>query len=336
MKKKIFLIGLAALLLGLIGILLVMSRPVRDPNSISISGNIEVTDVEVSFKLAGWVESRPASEGRRITAGDLVAKLDGIELREQVAIRNAELAANEAELAALVAGSRPEEIAEAEATVRLARAEQHRLKLDYERAQALLQSKTISQERYDSALAGFEVGQARLAQARERLKLVRKGPRAEEIDRARARVEQAAQSLALAETKLAYATLRSPVSGVVLSENIEAGEYAVPGVPIVTVGDLEHSWLRAYINEPDLGRVKAGQRVCVTTDTYAGKVYEGAVVFISSEAEFTPKNVQTAEERVKLVYRLKIDIPNPDMELKPGMPADADIWLGSGDPPCLR
>ncbi len=105
---------------------------------------------------------------------------------------------------------------------------------------------------------------------------------------------------------------------------------------MVTVGDVVNTWLRAYVNETDLGRVKLGQPVCVTTDTYPEKAYAGRLSFIASAAEFTPKNVQTTEERVKLVYRVKIDIPNPDLELKPGMPADADIWLGEGEPPCLR
>ena len=116
-----------------------------------------------------------------------------------------------------------------------------------------------------------------------------------------------------------------------LSENVETGEYVAPGTPVVTVGDLENVWLRAYVQETDLGRVKVGQRVLVTTDTYPGKAYEGRVSFVASKAEFTPKNVQTQQERVKLVYRVKVDIPNPGMELKPGMPADAEILLASGE-----
>lgn len=334
MNKKLIAVGSVVAVIAVVAFAVVSFRPVLDPNLLSVSGNMEVTDVEVSFKLPGWVEMRLASEGQTIQVGAPVAQLDDSELRKEVLVRQAELTAYQAELGALVAGSRPEEIAEAQATVRLAQAELNRLQLDYERAKKLLDRKTISQEQYDSALAAFEVGQARLQQARERLKLVQKGPRQEEIDRARARVEQATQSKALAETRLGYATLNSPIGGVVLSENVEAGEYVVPGVPIVTVGDLLNSWLRAYVNEPDLGRVKVGQPVCVSTDTYPDKVYAGTVSFISSQAEFTPKNVQTADERVKLVYRIKIDIPNPEMELKPGMPADANIWLGSGEPPC--
>ena len=122
--------------------------------------------------------------------------------------------------------------------------------------------------------------------------------------------------------------LTAPFQGLVLSDHIEAGEYVVPGTPVVTVGNIENAWMRGYINESDLGRVKVGQTAKITTDTWPGKTYEGKVSFISPEAEFTPKNVQTAKERTKLVYRIKIDIPNPQMELKPGMPADAVILTG--------
>jgi HlyD family secretion protein len=175
----------------------------------------------------------------------------------------------------------------------------------------------------------IEQARAALSQAKARLDLVRKGPRQETIDRARAELQQAKESLALAETRLNYTTVVSPLTGIVLSENIEPGEYVSPGTPIVTVGDLLNVWVRAYINETDLGRVKVGQKVRVTADSYPGKIYNGHVAFIASEAEFTPKNVQTEKERVKLVYRIKIDILNPEMELKPGMPADADILLSA-------
>jgi len=155
-----------------------------------------------------------------------------------------------------------------------------------------------------------------------------KGPRKETIEHARARLQQAQEALALAETRLGCATLASPLTGIVLSENVEPGEFVSPGTPVITVGDLQNVSLRAYINETDLGRVKVGQMVRVTTDAYRGRVYEGQISFIASQAEFTPKNVQTERERVKLVYRVKIEIKNPNMELKPGMPADAEIIVG--------
>jgi len=311
-------------------------RPRSDPNLIRVSGNVEVNDVEVSFRIPGWVEARPASEGETIKAGGLVARLETSELTQEVALREAEVRAYTAELAALQAGSRPQEIAVAKAAVRLAQAEVERLAAEFERQRELFERKAASQVIYERAKAEYEVGQSKLQEAQERLKLAEEGPRQEDIARAQARLDQTKQSLAIAKTRLGYATLRSPISGIVLSENVEAGEYVVPGVPVVTIGNLALVWLRAYVNETDLGRIKVSQPVCIRTDTFPGKAYVGKLSFIASQAEFTPKNVQTAEERVKLVYRVKIDIPNADLELKPGMPADADIWLGQGDPPCLR
>lgn len=301
-----------------------------DPNLIPISGNIEVTDVEVSFRMSGWVEARPVSEGETIGQGDVVARLESTELTQEVALRAAEVAAYQAELDVLVAGSRPQEIAAAQAAVARAQAEVERAKLEFGRQKDLFERKLASEQTFVAARSTHEAAVATLREAREQLELVREGPRQEEINRARARLDQAKQSLALAQTRLGYATLGAPLSGVVLSENVEPGEYVVPGVPVVTIGDLVHTWVRAYVDETDLGRVKLGQPVCVTTDTYPDKVYPGNLTFIAADAEFTPKNVQTTEERVKLVYRVKIEIANPAMELKPGMPADAAIWVGQG------
>jgi HlyD family secretion protein len=350
-----------------------------DQKSILVSGNIEVTDAEVSFKIAGRVEERLVSEGERVKAGQIVALLDRTDLAQEVALRKAEIQAAQATLAELEAGSRLEEIQEAEssyrrakarlaellsgsrpqevesakAAVKSAEAEVVRWKAEYERYRQLYERDAISLSKLEAVQTKYRTSFERLREAEEKLKLViegprkeqieqarasltetkarlelvRKGPRQEEIDRARAELQKARAALALAETRLSYATLTSPLTGIVLSENVEPGEYVAPGTPVVTVGKLENVWLRAYINETDLGRVKVGQLVQVTTDTYPDKICEGQISFISSEAEFTPKSVQTTEERVKLVYRIKIDIPNPNMELKPGMPADADILI---------
>jgi HlyD family secretion protein len=306
--------------------------------------------------------------------------LDTSDLQCNVDLRAAELKAAEAALAALLAGSRqeeidaakaamekvahgladleagsrPQEIAAAEAAVAATAADMTRTQADYTRATSLFQRKTISAEEYDAARAASNVAverhrqaveqfslvregprkelieQARsaLAQAKAQYDLVKAGPRKEDIDQGRARAQQARAALKLAETQLSYATVVSPLSGVVLSKNIEPGEYVAPGTPVVTVGDLVNVWLRAYIEALDQKRVKVGQKAKVTIDT--GDTYEGRVSFLAQEAEFTPKNVQTQKERVKLVYRIKIDITNPKMELKPGMPADATIELAPG------
>lgn len=351
----------------------------NDVNIIKVSGNIEVKDARIGFKIAGRVLERMVSEGETIEAGQVVAYLENSDLIQEVALRKAELRAAQAHLDELEAGFRPEEIAQAEAameksrarldellagsrtqevaaaeaTVRNARVNASYLKMEFDRQARLFKANTISQRDYDRIKAEYERALANLHEVQEHLKLIREGPRKEQIDQARAalneadqqytlmkkgpreetieqaraRLEQIRAALGMAEIRLGYATITAPFSGLVLSENVEAGEYVAPGTPVITLGDMKNVWLRAYINQTDLGRVKPGQLVHVTTDTYPEKIYQGRISFISSEAEFTPKNVQTQKERVKLVYRVKIDIPNPDMELKPGMPADAEIVL---------
>lgn len=304
-------------------------REQDDEKVIRISGNIEVTDVEVSFRIPGWVKERSVSEGELVKAGEVVAALDSEELVQEVSQRKAEVQSAKAVLEELESGSRPEEIAEGEAVVSSAKSDLDRLRADHKRQMELHEKDIISTREYETVKSDYEAAQARYREVTEQLTLLRKGPRQEKIDRARADLEKAKEALAVTQTRLSYATIFSPISGIVLSENVEPGEYVSPGTPIVTIGDLENTWLRAYINETDLGRVKVRQKVHVTTDTYPNKTYEGRISFIASEAEFTPKNVQTKEERVKLVYRVKIVVPNPDMELKPGMPADAEILIES-------
>jgi HlyD family secretion protein len=275
---------------------------------------------------------------------------------EDIAAAKAAMAKAAHALADLEAGPRPQEIAAAEAAVASAAADMAKADADFRRAVPLYQRKTISVEQYDATRAARDMATERYRQAEQQLKLLQAGyreeqikqaraalaqskaqydlvlagPRKEDIDQQRARVDQAREALKLAEIQLSYAAVVSPLSGVVLSKNIEPGEYVAPGTAVVTVGDLVNVWLRAYIEETDLARVKVGQRAWVTTDTYPDKKYEGRVSFIAQEAEFTPKNVQTQKERVKLVYRIKIDITNPHMELKPGMPADAIIEMAHG------
>ncbi len=344
---------------------------------IRVSGNIEATEAQVAFKIAGRVEQRLVDEGMMVKQGAVIALLDTADLRCNVAVREAEVHAAEAALSELLAGSRreekeaakaavekaahaladleagsrPQEIAAAEAAVAAAAADMKRLEADLRRFTTLFQRRTISAEEYDAARAAYDVAMEKHRQAVEQLKLVREGPRKEQIEQARsalaqakaqydlvkagprredieqgrARLEQAKASLRLAQTQLSYAAVYAPLTGVVLSKNIEPGEYVAPGTAVVTVGDLMHVWLRGYIEEPDWEHVKVGQRAWITTDAKPGKNFEGRISFISQQPEFTPKNVQTQKERVKLVIRIKIDITSPKMELKPGMPADAVI-----------
>ncbi|MGE5189634.1 MAG: efflux RND transporter periplasmic adaptor subunit [Gemmatimonadota bacterium] len=300
-------------------------RDGRDDATIRLSGNVEVIDVGVSFKVPGRVRARLVDEGMSVADGQVVAVLDAEDLERELGVKEAEAAAARASLAELLAGSRPQEIARAEAAVARAEAEAVRLARDGERVAALYAREAVARREFDAAKAAADVAQARLEEAREDLLLVREGPRRETIARARARLREAEEAAALARTRLSYATVRAPLAGIVLSRNVEPGDYVFAGTPVVTVGDLRKPWVRAYVAETDLARVKVGQPVSVTNDTYPGKRYAGRVSFVSPEAEFTPKSVETRKERVKLVYRIKVDIDNPAMELKPGMPVDAVI-----------
>jgi membrane fusion protein YbhG len=272
--------------------------------------------------------------------------------------RRADVAAAEARLAELRNGSRPQEKQDAKAAVDAAQAEADRARNDWQRAQTLFKNDDISASQFDQYRNRFESTAAALKSAKEREALVLAGPRVEEIDAQAAQVERARAALKMAEantldvkrreqelstrraeearsrasltligTQLADTVAVSPVDGVVLVKAADVGEVLAPGTTVVTIGDIDHPWLRGYVNETDLARVKIGSRARVTTDSYPGKVYNGRVTFISSEAEFTPKQIQTEQERVKLVYRIKIEVANPNHDLKSNMPADAEILL---------
>jgi HlyD family secretion protein len=327
MKKKIIILALLIIAAGVAGYFYFKKQHTPASDRVRVSGNIEITDVEVSFKIPGRVEKRLVSEGEMVKSGQEVARLDSQDLAQEIAQRQAQVGSAQAALTELKTGSRPEEIAQAEAVLERAQADGARAKLELDRQKKLYEREVISTREYDLAKTTFDGNEARIREAKEILTLVRKGPRQEKIDQAKAGLEQARQALALAQTRMSYSVLMSPLTGIVLSENIEPGEFVSPGTPIITLGDLSRVYLRAYINETDLGRIKVGQRVRVTSDTFPDKAYEGKITFIASQAEFTPKNVQTQKERVKLVYRIKVDIPNPLMELKPGMPADGEILL---------
>jgi len=326
MSKIVFFIPLLAIT-ALVAIFIAQNNALHDPNMIIFSGNIEVTEVELAFEIPGRVTERVVSEGQRVNKGQIVAYLNTEQLSQEVALRQAELRISQAVLLELKEGFLPEEIAQAEAKVRQADAFFSRLASDYERQKKLFDGDVISSREFDISNSSFEVARAKVTEAQENLALLNRGIRPEKIAQAEANVSKSYQALGISETRFNYATLQSPISGYVLSDNVESGEFASPGTPIVTIGNLNDVWLRGYIDERDLGKVQLGQSVKVTTDSYPDKKYEGRVVFISPEAEFTPKNVQTEKERVKLVYRIKVDVSNPNLELKPGMPADGLIVL---------
>ena len=271
MAKIIFAAVIIIAIAGLFGYLHSLSR--RSGNAVLVSGNIEATEIRLSFQITGKITALLTDEGRFVKKGDVVAKLDTEELTK---IKE-----------------------QAEFILQDARLNYEWVKEDYNRAENLFKSGATTAQQRDAAKNKFDSSEARL------------------------KISQAA--LELANVRLGYADLISPVNGFVLVKSAESGEVVQQGSPVFTAADLTDVWVTAYINETDLGRVKLGQQVDVKTDTYPDKIYKGRISFISQEAEFTPKQIQTTEERVKLVYRIKIAVENPNFELKPGMPADGYI-----------
>jgi HlyD family secretion protein len=241
--------------------------------AVKVSGNIEATDVRLSFRVTGKITELLTDEGKTVKIGDVVARLDTDELTKVKA--------------------------EADASLKAAQFQYELDKLEYARAENLLKEGAIPAQKRDFAKT--------------------------KLDADKANIDKLQASLALADTRLGFADLTSNIDGFVLVKSAEAGEVVQVGAPVFTVADLRDIWVTAYINETDLGRVKLNQEAEVKTDTYPGKAYKGRVSFISQEAEFTPKQIQTTEERVKLVYRIKIQVDNTSLELKPGMPADGYI-----------
>ncbi len=380
--------GIAVLAIGVTTACGVWKRD--DPNRIKVSGNIELTQVDIAFKVPGKLAELLVAEGDPVQKGQVIARLDREQTQRQrsrdqagvvsaqtqlaqlvtgiqyqratvegdIALRQAELQQAEARLAELEHGARPQEIQQAQSAADEARTQHEQAAQDWQRAQTLYKNDDISTAQRDQFKARYDATAATLRRAEEQLGLVKEGPRKEEIDAARAQVARGKAALRLAEasrlelrrreqeldtrraeierakaqvsivdSQLEDTVAVSPINGVILVKPAEAGEILAAGTTIVTVGDLDHPWLRGYISEQNLGRVKRGTKARVTSDSYPGKAYWGRVSFIASEAEFTPKQIQTPEERVKLVYRIKIDLDNPAHELKSNMPVEAELVL---------
>jgi HlyD family secretion protein len=304
-----------------------LERPRPEKNTLTVSGNIEAHESDVSFQVQGRIVELSVEEGQFVERGAALARLDAADYRQQVAHDEAALKVREAELALALAGTRPQEIAAAEQTVLDAEADLRQKKLDFERNQTLYSNGMIAAQERDIAETALKRAQAIYERAKKNYDEAMEGTRKEQIAINRANVVQAREALGISRINLDHTVLRAPKAGVILVRQAELGEVNAPGTPVVTLADLDNIWLRAYINETDLGRVRWGQPVAVRSDTYPGKSYRGRISFISSSAEFTPKSVETHAERVTLVYRVKIDVENPNHELKFGMPADAVIQL---------
>jgi HlyD family secretion protein len=325
-KKRLIIVGIIVVII--MSVLLInhfCSK--KDNGALNLSGNVEVTETNVGFKLPGRIVELAVDEGHQVKAGQLIARLDNAELASVVMQSKATLQEAMTRLAELKAGSRIQEIERAKASVSAQTADLDKAKKDFERADILYKNGAISASQFEAAQNAYNTREAQLKSAQETLSLVKEGPRKEDIQAAEHRVQQAKAMLNTSEERLKDTVLFAPISGVILRKNVELGETVSSGTPVVTIGDLENPWIKVYVKENRLGQVKLGQKANIKVDSFKGKIYEGTVTFISSEAEFTPKNVQTEEERVKLVFGVKVKVKNENGELKPGMPADVKISL---------
>ncbi|MBV8362720.1 MAG: efflux RND transporter periplasmic adaptor subunit [Deltaproteobacteria bacterium] len=316
-RVLIFAAVLAAIAAGT-AIIAPFTRQPAPSATLLVSGNIEAHQSLLSFKqIQSRITELPFDEGQWVKKGTVLAHADDDDYRQQVMLGESQLAARQQELASAM-----QNLLAARKTVLADEAESAQKWADYRRFEALWQQQVAAQQTRDQALTSAKQSRATLERDRALV-----GVAMRNIAVAEANVKAAADSLRLAKITLDYTVLRAPFSGVILVRNVELGEAVQPGTAIVTLADLDHVWLRAYVNETDLGKVAWGQPAIVTADTWPGRHYAGRISFISSEAEFTPKSVETHAERVTLVYRIKIDVDNPHHQLKPGMPADALIDL---------
>ncbi len=322
-RKPIVIVLVVLAILALVFWLL---RRGANEGGIEASGTIEATEADLGFGIPGRIAEIRVQEGDSVAAGQELAVLDLHEARarHEQAIAAAEAA--EARLAELERGSRPQEIAQAEAALAADRQALEAARQDFERTRTLHEAGGASGEALDRAETRLAAAEAERTRAAEQLDLVRQGPRIEQVAAQRTVTEQARSGVEEAATLLRDAAIRAPFPGIVTIRHREPGETVATGAPVVSVLDLDDRWVRIYVPEDEIGRVRIGQTAEITADTYPDRTYEGRVTFLASEAEFTPSNVQTQEERIKLVFEVKIRVTgDPRYELKVGTPADVRL-----------
>lgn len=314
--------------------------PAADPNTLRVSGHVEATEVRLAPEMGGRVLSLDVKEGERIQAGAVVLTIDATDLQLAIARAKTEQASAEAQLRLVRASARSEDVKQAEAQVEAAkadipaaRAELDAATADLQRFDLLLSRKSGSQKQRDDAATRRDVAQARVDAAQKRVEAaeatlarVKAGARREEVAVAESRIATTQAAIASLEDQLKDATLVSPVTGIVTEKLTEMGEVVAPRAPVVVITDLDHAWADVYVPEPAVPRITLGQPATLFTDA-GGQGLQGTVTFISPKAEFTPRNVQTADERAKLVYRIRVTVDNSGGVLKQGMPVDADLAL---------
>ncbi|QLH53997.1 MAG: hypothetical protein CH6_2563 [Candidatus Kapaibacterium sp.] len=294
---------------------------------IEASGIIEATEILISSKVNSQVLNLLVDEGSDVRKGDTLAILDSENYQYQYEQALASESSAKAQLELLRKGARIEDIRQAEEALKQAEENLSIAKTNYERFQKLKANKVVSDKQFEDVELNFKLAQSRYLQAKENYNKVSKLFRKEEIEQAEANLQRASANVKLFRKYLTDCIVVSPVEGKILQKFVEVGEIVSQGIPLFKIAKLDTMEMIVYVSEKDLGKVKYGQYVEVRCDSYPEKVFKGKIVYISSEAEFTPKNVQTKDERETMVFAVKIKIPNPNMELKSGMPADSKILI---------
>ncbi|MDZ4711087.1 MAG: efflux RND transporter periplasmic adaptor subunit [bacterium] len=296
-------------------------------NEISASGTVEATDITISSKSVGQISSILVSEGDKVKKDDILLLLDHESLDIQLRQAEAGVEQAEAQLRLLQAGARKEDIRLAQEQVNLTEINLRQAGSEKQRGDDLFYQNVITKQQHEEITTRFDQATNQFNIAKENLKKIKNIVRPEEIASASANLKRSRVSVDLIRYSIEDCTIKSPSEGIVTKKFVEAGEFVTPGASLLNLSDLQTVKLVIYVTEVELGKVKLGQTAEVSIDSYKDKTYKGEVIFISTEAEFTPKNIQTQDERTKLVYAVKIQIPNPEFQLKSGMPADAKLIL---------
>jgi len=297
----------------------------RSQNTITLYGNIDIRNAQLAFMEPERITKVMVEEGDRVKEGQVLAALQSDRLQAQIRQVDAEIAAQQQVVDKLVAGTRPQEIAQARAEVAAARAQAKNAAQNLARIKKTAITGATSQQSLDEASARFDVEQAKLRVREKALNLALEGPRKEDIAAARARLDALNASLALLNVRLEDLTLKAPSAGIIESRLLEPGEMAGPASPVFTLALTDPKWVRAYVPEPDLGRIQNGMKAVIQSDSFPSRQFEGWVGFISPEAEFTPKNVETTDLRTKLVYEVRILVHDPGDFLRLGMPVTVTV-----------
>jgi HlyD family secretion protein len=326
-RRRLLLLLAVAVMLGIAAALYFRLNRPGAAYILQLYGNVDIREVSPAFNDSGHITRLLVQEGDRVKAGQLIATLDDTRYAAALAQAEGNMRSQGQVLAKLLAGSRPEEIAEAKATMDALAATYRNDEINYRRAEALAQTGAGTLRQRDDAKAAFAAARQQYEAARQAYILAVKGPRAEDIAAARAAYQADQGAVALARRELADTKLYAPADGVVEDRILEPGDMASPTTPVYTIALTSPLWVRAYVAESDLGKIALGMPAAVTTDSFPGRVYHGWVGYISPVAEFTPKTVETPELRTALVYQVRIYVCDARNELRLGMPATVRIDL---------